>query len=196
MLTKYSRKDFLMRLTFFNSFIFLTVSFGLVLIIGCGSDHSHEKAKAGDTHGHEHDKKDNKKEAKHEDKHDHDHGHEHEAPNGGALVELGEEFAHLELVNDATNNKITCYVLDGDLKTGIKAQQPTIIAQVKGLDESHNLTFKATVNELASNTAESSSQYESEFKFEKGKAVTLIIKKVTLKSKTFENLEVTLKEVK
>lgn len=187
-----------MRLNFINTLAFISASAVSLFLMGCGSNHSHETPKADGSkhHDHDHGKKDNKKEAKNEDKHDHDHGHEHEAPNGGALVELGEEFAHLELVNDVANNKITCYVLDGDLKTGIKAQQPTIIAQVKGLDESHNLTFKASVNELASNTADSSSQYESEFKFEKGKAVTLIIKKVTLKSKTFENLEVTLKEVK
>lgn len=183
-----------MKFDIFNIFIFLAVC--SLFLLGCGSNNKQDIPKPdGSTHhDHDHDKKDNKKEAHHDDKHEH--GHEHEAPNGGALVELGEEFAHLELVNDTVNNKIICYVLDGDLKTGVKAQQPAIIAQVKGLDESQNLTFKASVNELASNTAESSSQYETEFKFEKGKPVTLIIKKIALKGKTFENLEVTLKEVK
>jgi hypothetical protein len=131
------------------------------------------------------------------DPHDHHQGHHHhEAPNGGVLIELGEEFAHLEFVSDTANNKITCYVFNGSLDSGLKAQQNSIIAEIKGKDESHNVIFTPTISELANNTAESSSQFEADYKFEKGVLVKLNIKKIILKNKIFENIEVPLKGLK
>lgn len=161
-----------------NSLLKLMVALFLLAFIGCGS-HKPIDDKSGHTHNDTHKKGE----------------HVHEAPNGGSLVELGEEFAHLEFVNDTTNHKIICYVLDGSLKAGAKAQQASIMAEIKGHDGSQ-LIFKAIVNELASNTAESSSQFETEYNFEKSKKTTLIIKKVTIKNKTFENIEATLNETK
>lgn len=170
--------------------------FFIILILGCGNkpevkNNSNQKAK--DHHDDHHDDHHNDHDKGHKG-HD-EKGHEHVAPNGGALVELGEEFAHLELVNDVTNNKIICYVFDGSLKIGYKAQQSSIKATIKGSEPSQEIEFKSIINELASNTAESSSHYEADFKFEKGKKVTLIFKNVTVKGKTFENIESTLNEI-
>ena len=47
-------------------------------------------------------------------------GHEHVAPHGGALVELGEELAHLELVHDPTTGTLTAYVLDGEAEQAVR----------------------------------------------------------------------------
>jgi hypothetical protein len=52
--------------------------------------------------------------------------HEHEAPHGGTLVELGDEFAHLELVRDAAAGTVTAYVLDGEAEQPIRIRQQTI----------------------------------------------------------------------
>jgi hypothetical protein len=38
--------------------------------------------------------------------------HEHKAPHGGLLVEVGEEFAYIELVLDRTSGTLTAYMLD------------------------------------------------------------------------------------
>lgn len=49
--------------------------------------------------------------------------HEHHAPHGGTLVEIGEEFAHLELVLDSENGKLTGYVLDGEAEKSVRISQ-------------------------------------------------------------------------
>lgn len=53
-------------------------------------------------------------------------GHEHAAPHGGALVELGEEFAHLELVLTASNGTLTAYALDGEAEQAVRLSQPAL----------------------------------------------------------------------
>jgi hypothetical protein len=52
--------------------------------------------------------------------------HEHKAPHGGTLVELGDEFAHVELVHDRTAGTLTAYVLDGEAEHAVRIVQPTI----------------------------------------------------------------------
>jgi hypothetical protein len=54
------------------------------------------------------------------------HGHEHHAPHDGTLVELGEEFAHLELVLNAQTGTLTVYVLDGEAEQSVRIAQPEI----------------------------------------------------------------------
>lgn len=60
---------------------------------------------------------------------DHDHAHHHshgeKGPHGGALVALGDDAAHLEIVLDAESGKVTAYVLDG------AAQNPVVIMAEK-----------------------------------------------------------------
>ncbi len=47
------------------------------------------------------------------------HEHEHKSPHGGALLEVGAEVAHLELVHDEKAGKVTLYVLDGEAKNAV-----------------------------------------------------------------------------
>lgn len=63
--------------------------------------------------------------------HDHDHGHHHhhhaeKGPHGGALVAIGEDAAHLELVLDAEAGKLTAYVLDGEAKNPVSVKQESL----------------------------------------------------------------------
>jgi hypothetical protein len=69
------------------------------------------KATAGDESagGHEH----------------HHHSHGEKGPHGGALVAIGDDAAHLEVVLDAETGKVTAYVLDGSAENpvSIKVEQ-------------------------------------------------------------------------
>jgi hypothetical protein len=51
------------------------------------------------------------------DKHDHD--HDHDAPHGGALVVVGDEAGHVELVLDPETGKLTAYVLDAHAEDAV-----------------------------------------------------------------------------
>jgi hypothetical protein len=58
--------------------------------------------------------------------HDHEHHHHHHAekgPHGGALVAIGHDDAHLEIVLNAETGTVTAYVLDG------AAEKPVAIKQ-------------------------------------------------------------------
>ena len=184
MLIKYFRK--LPMKNQFKSIIYIS-AISFLMLFGCGTNKADAEKIANDQKA-----KKNSPAEKHEEHKD----HEHKAPNGGALVELGEEFAHLEFVNDIVNNKIICYIYDGSLSAGLKAKQPNLTAEILGEKENSLITFKAIANELANNTADSSSQYEADFKFEKGKKYILRIKKIDLKNKIFENIDTSLMEIK
>lgn len=58
-------------------------------------------------------------------------GHAHEAPHGGVLVELGEEFGHIELVLDGAAGTITAYVLDGEGEQAVRLAQASITLLLK-----------------------------------------------------------------
>jgi hypothetical protein len=49
----------------------------------------------------------------------HHHGHGEMGPHGGALVAIGEDAAHLEVVLDAATGKVTAYALDGHAENPI-----------------------------------------------------------------------------
>jgi len=76
----------------------LPLALALSVTAGCDAH-----ADDGDAHGHE--------EGGH---------HAHDAPRGGTLVELGDEFAHLELVVDRAAGRMTLYVLDGEAALGVR----------------------------------------------------------------------------
>ena len=59
--------------------------------LGCGGGHDHE-------HGHNHD-------------HNHGDGHGHKAPHGGVLVNVGDEFCHLEFVQEPESNRLQLHVM-------------------------------------------------------------------------------------
>lgn len=66
----------------------------------------------------------------HDDDHDGDHGHHHHhaerGPHGGALVAIGEDDAHLEIVLDVETGKLTAYTLDGEAEKPISIKQANL----------------------------------------------------------------------
>lgn len=70
-------------------------------------------------------------------------GHEHpeEGPHHGALIELGDEEYHAELVHDEDAATVTIYLLDGAAKkaVAIDAKELTINVKRKGKPEQYKL---------------------------------------------------------
>lgn len=67
--------------------------------------------------------------------HDHAHGHDHPdtGPNGGHLVELGDEEYHIEWTHDDATGLVTLYILDGAIKelVPIPSESITVTAKVE-----------------------------------------------------------------
>lgn len=67
--------------------------------------------------------------------HAHDHSHPETGPNGGHLVELGDEEYHIEWTHDDESGLVTLYVVDGEVKelVPIPSESITITAKVEEL---------------------------------------------------------------
>lgn len=81
--------------------------------------------------------------------------HAHQAPHGGTLVELGEEFAHVELVIESATGKVTAYVLDGEAERPIRVEQKEIVLQGK-------VTLQAVGSPLTGEKPGDTSQFEGQ----------------------------------
>lgn len=94
---------------------------------------------------------------------DHDEGHEHTAPHGGSLVELGEEFAHLELVLDSATGTLTAYALDGEAEQPVRIAAGSLALTVTPNDaiESHQVTLQAIDNPLTGERVGDTSQFRA-----------------------------------
>jgi hypothetical protein len=86
-------------------------------------------------------------------------GHEHTAPHGGALVEFGEEFAHLEIVLAASTGTLTAYVLDGEAEQAVRLAQPSIEIVVMKEGAPLTLALQPVANELTGERAGETSQF-------------------------------------
>lgn len=83
-------------------------------------------------------------------------GHSHEAPHGGTLVELGDHFANLEFVLDASTGTITAYVLDGHADQAIRIEQKEIVLRGK----TGEVTLQAVGSPLTGEKPGDTSQFE------------------------------------
>lgn len=65
--------------------------------------------------------------------HAHDHSHHESGPNGGHLIELGDEEYHIEWTHDDQSGLVTLYVLDGAAKESVQiaAEALTITAKLE-----------------------------------------------------------------
>jgi len=86
--------------------------------------------------------------------------HEHHPPHNGTLVELGEEFAHVELLLDPATGGLTAFVLDGEAENPVKITQPSLQIKVKTKGGSTLLKLKPVANALTGETAGETSQYQ------------------------------------
>jgi hypothetical protein len=87
--------------------------------------------------------------------------HQHHAPHGGALVELGGEFAHVELVLEPEAGTLTAYVLDGEAEESVRLKQPSLTVEIKtpGSSGAQILELQAQANILTGETVGDSSEF-------------------------------------
>ncbi len=115
--------------------------------------------------------------------------HEHSAPHGGALVEFGEEFAHLEFVLDAATGKLTAYALDGEAEKPVRLKQGEIAVQIESPGNILNLKLTGVANALTGETAGDTSEFVAQSDQLKGLAkFDAAIKAVSIKGKDFKNI--------
>ncbi len=116
-------------------------------------------------------------------------GHHHSAPHGGAMVVLGEEFAHLEILADAATGRLTLYILDGHAQKGLRCADASIRCTIRPAGFTLDLlpTARPTTGEKSGDASEFSAADERL----KGLArFTALLEKVVVKGKSFEGIEI------
>ncbi len=114
--------------------------------------------------------------------------HEHSAPHGGTLVELGEEFAHVEIVLDAATGKLSAYALDGEAEKSVRVKQSEIEIAVK--NPAVTIKLGGVANTLTGETAGDTSEFSGQSDRLKGAAnFDGVIKTISIKGKQFKDVE-------
>ena len=87
--------------------------------------------------------------------------HQHHAPHGGTLVELGDEFAHVELVLDPSDGSLTAYFLDGEAEESVRLKQPSLKLSIdaQGSRPAQVVELAARANILTGETVGDSSEF-------------------------------------
>jgi hypothetical protein len=122
---------------------------------------------------------------------DHDHDHAHKAPHGGTLVALGDHFAHLELVLDNKDGKLTVYVLDGHAEKGQRIEQKDIMLQIE-IGDAKPIDFQAVAvaNKLTGEKEGDTSVFTGANEKLKGATkFKVILGNLKIKGKAFKNIE-------
>jgi hypothetical protein len=123
--------------------------------------------------------------------------HEHTAPHGGTLVVFGEEFAHLELVLDANQGKLTAYVLDGEAENPVRISQEEIELKISikkpGGQEGEKFSFflklMPVANVLTGETVGDTSEFTGQADKLKGTTnFNAVLTMIIVKGKEFKNL--------
>src|SRR5262245_1267113 len=103
--------------------VFPLVAGGLFILGGCpGETPAPTKTTTTSAAGHQHQDGDED----HDHDHDHHHHHAEKGPHGGALVAIGEDDAHLEIVLDADTGTLKAYVLDGEAANPVAIKQENV----------------------------------------------------------------------
>ncbi len=87
--------------------------------------------------------------------------HHHVAPHGGTLIELGDEFAHVEFTLDPATGSVTAYALDGHCENAERMTQETLEFEIfiQESETTINLLLNAKANTLTGETVGDTSEY-------------------------------------
>lgn len=117
--------------------------------------------------------------------------HEHHAPHGGTLVEIGEEFAHIELVEDDATGKLTAYALDGEAENAVRLKQKSIVLEILPAADQTSVTAEllAVANPLTGETEGDTSEYaSSDAKLKSLKQFSGTIRELEIRGGKFKNV--------
>ena len=104
----------------------------------------------------------------HEKGHDHDHDHAHLGPNGGDIVEIGEEEYHAEWTHDHDSGLVTVFILDKDMKKEVPIEAAEIEIATKVADGEKTYKLAAT------NASEGDNPTASRFALEDKTLMTIL----------------------
>lgn len=143
------------------------------MLTACGDGHDHADHGHAD-HGHaDHDHK--------------DHAHAHTAKYGGALVAIGDHFAHLEFVFDKSTGKLTMHVWDGEVEKPIFLDAPQIEVTVKA--PAVTISLEAKESENAGWRVGHSPSFEGQAEQLKGvESFDAVVTEVTIKGQSHKDL--------
>lgn len=155
--------------------LFLTLT---VALAACGRDDAREPhGNAADSHGH-----------------GHGHGHTHEAPHGGALVALGDHFAHVELVLDPEAARVTLYVLDAHAENARRVAHESLTLRVSQIDDREqpfDLTLQPVESALTGETVGDTSQFQADDeRLADAQRLRAQLATLTVRGHTFENIPI------
>ena len=115
----------------------------ITLSLGCQEEHAHD-------HDHDHD-------------HDHGHGHAHDAPNGGVLVDVENEFCHLEFLVDPLNGRLQMHAMRfHPSEEPVKFFMEQVEATAKIGEEEKAFTFSPTQLDGETPATEATSLYTAQ----------------------------------
>ncbi len=117
--------------------------------------------------------------------------HHHDAPHGGTLIELGDHFAHLELMFDAGTGTVTAWILDGGAEAPIRLTQPTlaIIIDAPPALANRPLELQARASVLTGERVGDSSEFVFTHQGLRGlERITGRVIEVTVRGATFRDL--------
>ena len=142
------------------------VGFGL----GCADSHNH------DNHEHNH--------------HGHGEGHTHKAPHGGTMVNVDNEFCHLEFVQDPLTKRLQMHVMRFHPKEGpVKFFAKEIRANTMVDGEKKSLVFKPTELDGETQTEKDTSIYVAGAEWLKPNITyDISLDSLTLEGKTFHGI--------
>ena len=122
----------------------VAAAFGVAIVLGaCGDDHA----------GHVHDSATATATAT-------AHSHAHQAPHGGTLVVLGEEFAHIEVKVDSKTGALTAWVLDGECESAVRIAQTSVTIRVGDGATAVDVALGAVANALTGESVGDTSQFD------------------------------------
>lgn len=125
---------------------------------------------------------------------DHDHaatgkGHAHGPVHDGELVELGEDFAFLELLLDPDSGQVTCWSHGAHVKPGLRLKQESITLRIATEGAPWELTLQAQADELTGEKPGDSARFlgeDARLRGRRGFEGTIV--HIESKGRTFENL--------
>jgi hypothetical protein len=132
--------------------------------LGCGGDHDHA--------------------------HNHGDGHGHKAPHGGVLVDVGDEFCHLEFVQEPESNRLQLHVMRFHPKEGpLKISMAQIEVGATTGGEEKAIVFKPVELDGITATDHPTSLYMAEVDWLKNAAdFNGTVKKLTIEGKIFSEI--------
>ncbi|WP_372369019.1 hypothetical protein [Candidatus Uabimicrobium sp. HlEnr_7] len=121
---------------------------------------------------------------------DKSHHHSHTPQYGGVLIEIGDHFAHAEMVVKEGN--LSLHILDAEAENNVRLEQDKIQVKVKANEVSFELSLEGVASELTGETEKNTSHFRASHEKLKGMDdFTATVTSLMIKGQKFENISFT-----